>query len=200
MGKKRVLLVLLLATLAVTLLLLLWAWTGGTGEPSGGPSVPFLASTAVLLPTAEEALGPAREAAQGWQPDVRLVGVSASWNRASRETLLAGPKGWSFLFYSPTAGEIRYVGVGPEGAALGRQFPAPTPPETLEGWQFPAADVLLVFLASGGERYLRERPAAAVHIRLEAESGQAIWTVLAVEGDKEPFVLRIDAVTGEPMP
>ncbi|MFN3761981.1 MAG: hypothetical protein ACK4WK_02115 [Anaerolineae bacterium] len=155
---------------------------------------------AVSLPTAEEALGPAQEAARRWQPDARLVSVSATWSRARRESLLAGPTGWSFVFYSPTAGEIRYVGVGPEGASPGRRFPAPTPPETVEGWQFPAADALLVFLASGGERYLREHPAAAVNLRLGAESGRVVWTILAVEGDKEPLIIRLDARTGERFP
>ncbi|MGC8947109.1 MAG: hypothetical protein ACP5N6_13245 [Anaerolineae bacterium] len=195
MGTKRILTVLLVAMLAVTLFLLLWAWTGGPVAPS--PTAP-----AAPLPTAEEALGSAKEAAHQWRSDAQLVSVSATWNRARRETLLAGPTGWSFVFYSPSAGEIRYVGVGPEGASLGRGFPANTPPETLveEAWRFRAADVLLFFLASGGERYLRDHPAAAVNLRLGAESGQTVWTVLAVEGDKEPFILRLDARTGERLP
>lgn len=196
MKTRRVLIVLLVATLGVTGAMALWAWTAG---PDGGsPTAPVVPSPRV--PTAEEALRPAKEAARGWQGDAQLVGVSASWSRARRETLLAGPTGWSFLFYSPAAGEIRYVGVDGGGAALGRQFPAPTPPETLEGWQFPAADALLVFLASGGEQYLRERPGAAVHIHLGAESGRAVWTILAVEGAQEPFVVRLDARTGERLP
>lgn len=196
MGTRRILLVLLVATLAVTFVLLLWVWMA---PPASVPPT-ISAPPAPAIPTAEEALGPAKEAARGWQGDARLVGVSASWSRARRETLLAGPNGWSFLFYSPAAGEIRYVGVDGGGASLGRQFPAPTPPETLEGWRFPAADALLVFLASGGERYLRERPGAAVHIHLGAESGRAVWTVLAVEGNKEPFIVRLDALTGERLP
>lgn len=202
MGTKRILIVLLVAVLAVTLILLLWAWTGGPGGSSGGPAAPSLASPAAPLPTAEEALGLAKEAALGWQPDVRLVSVSATWSRARRETLLAGPTGWSFAFYSPSAGEIQYVGVGPEGASLGRRFPAPTPPETVEegNWRFTAADALLFFLASGGEGYLRDHPAAAINIRLGVEAGQVVWTILAVEGDKEPFVLRLDARTGERLP
>lgn len=196
MGTRRILLALLVATLAVMLVLLLWVWMA---RPANVPPT-VSAPPAPAIPTAEEALGPAKEAALGWQGDAQLVGVSASWSRARRETLLAGPNGWSFLFYSPAAGEIRYVGVDEGGAALGRQFPAPTPPETLEGWRFPAADALLVFLASGGERYLRERPGAAVHIHLGAESGRAVWTVLAVEGNKEPFIVRLDALTGERLP
>jgi hypothetical protein len=198
---RQTLVLLLVATLAVTLLLLLWAWTGGPGGGSGG-LVPSPASPAASLPTAEEALGPAKEAARRWQPDAQLVGVSATWSRARRESLLAGPGGWSFLFYSSAAGEIRYVGVGPAGASLDRSFPAPTPPETVpeEKWRFAAADALLFFLASGGERYLRDHPSAAVNLRLGAEAGRAVWTVLAVEGDKEPFIVRIDASTGERLP
>lgn len=202
MATKRTLAILVVATLAVTLILLLWAWTGGPGGSPSGLAAPSPASPAASLPAAEEALGPAREAALRWQSDARLVSVSATWSRARRETLLAGPTGWSFVFYSPSAGEIQYVGVGPEGASLGRRFPAPTPPETVEegDWRFPAADVLLFFLASGGEEYLRDHPAAAVNLRLGRESGQIVWTVLAVEGNKEPFILRLDARTGERLP
>lgn len=196
MKTRRVLIVLLVATLGVTGVMAVWAWTARPGAVS--PTVPAGPSPAV--PTAEEALSLAQEAARGWQGDAQLVGVSASWSRARRETLLAGPTGWSFVFYSPAAGEVRYVGVDGGGATLGRQFPAPTPPETLEGWRFPAADALLVFLASGGERYLRERPGAAVHIHLGAESGRAVWTVLAVEGTQEPFFVCLDALTGERLP
>jgi len=202
MRTRQILIVLLVATLAVTLLLLLWAWTGGPGGGSGGPISPSPASPSAPLPTAEEALGLAKEAARRWQMDAQLVGVSATWSRARRENLLAGPSGWSFVFYSPAAGEIQYVGVGSEGASLGRRFPAPTPLETVpeEKWQFAAADALLFFLASGGERYLRDHPSAAVNLRLGAEAGRAVWTVLAVEGDKEPFIVRIDASTGERLP
>ena len=202
MKTRRILIVLLVITLAVTALLAIWAWTGGPGGGSGGPVPPPMASPAAPLPTAEEALGPAKEAARRWQPDAQLVSVSASWSRARRENLLAGPGGWSFLFYSSIAGEIRFVGVGPDGASLGRSFPAPNPPETLpeEKWRFAAADALLFFLASGGERYLRNHPSAAVNLRLGAEEGRAVWTVLAIEEDKEPIIVRIDANTGERLP
>lgn len=197
MGTRRILIILLVATLGVTGVMVLWA---GTARPTAvSPTVSTVPSSAV--PTAEEALRPAKEAALGWRSDARLVGVSATWSRARRESLLAGPTGWSFVFYSPSAGEILYVGVGPEGASLGRRFPAPVPPETIEeNWRFAAADALLVFLASGGEKYLRNHPAAAVNLRLGRESGQIVWTVLAVEGNKEPFILRLDARTGERLP
>ncbi len=197
MSRKRILVVLLVAALAVTFIMLLWAWTGGTGGSPAGPATP---STTAPLPTAEEALGPAQEAARRWQADAWLASVSATWSRASRESLLAGPAGWSFVFYSPTAGEIRYIGVGPEGASPGRRFPAPTPPERVEEWRLLATDALLAFLASGGERYLQEHPTAAVNLRLEAESGRVVWTILAVEGGAEPFTLRLDARTGERLP
>jgi hypothetical protein len=202
MGTRRILIVLLVATLAVTLILLLWAWTGGHpgGSPGGLAASPSVYPTTSPL-TAEEALGPAKEAALRWRSDARLVSVSATWNRASRESLLAGPAGWSFVFYSPSAGEIQYVGVGPKGASLSRSFPAPTPPETVEeDWRFLAADALLFFLASRGEQYLRDHPAAAVHLRLGVESGHMVWTILAVEGEKEPFILRLNAHTGERLP
>lgn len=173
----------------------LWAWTAG---PDGGsPTAPVVPSPRV--PTAEEALRSAKETALRWRSDVRLVSVSATWSRARRESLLAGPSGWSFAFYSPSAGEIQYVGVGPDGASLGRRFPAPIPPETVEegDWRLSAADAVLFFLASGGEKYLRDHPAAAVNLWLGRESGQTVWTILAVEEDKEPFILRVDARTGK---
>ncbi|MCX8067461.1 MAG: hypothetical protein N3B68_06540 [Anaerolineae bacterium] len=198
MGIKRILLVLLVATLAVTGVMAVWAWIVGPGETL--PTAAVLPSPTV--PTAEEALGPAKKAALEWRSDARLVSVSAAWSGARREALLAGPSGWTFLFYSPSAGEIQYVGVGPEGASLGRRFPAPTPPETVEeeDWRLQAADALLLFLVSGGEQYLRDHPAASVSLRLGVEAGRAVWTILAVEETKEPLILRLDARTGERLP
>lgn len=195
---KRVLVALLGMTLALTGVMAIWAWMVSPGDTL----LTVTASPTPAVPTAEEALRSAKEVALGWRSDARLVSVSATWGWARRESLLAGPTGWSFVFYSPSAGEIQYVGVGPEGASLDRRFPAPIPPETVEegDWRFQAADALLLFLVSGGEQYLRDHPAASVSLRLGVEAGRVVWTILAVEGDKEPLILRVDARTGERLP
>lgn len=196
-GRGARLLVLGLAVVvmfAALVLLGLWAQSA----PPTTPPPPTEATQTTL--TAQQAYVQARAVAQGWQADARLSGISASWPRASVESMLAGQNGWSLDFYSPSTGEIQYISVDAGAAHLTRRRAAPTAPRIIDeaAWQVSAEDAVLYFLANGGDRFLREQGGITAHIHLAVEDdGRLVWTVAAVRGDGSTLVVAIDATSGE---
>lgn len=195
-GRGARLLVLGLAVVvmfAALILLGLWA-------QSAPPATPPPTEAAQATLTAQQAYVQARAAAQNWQADARLSGISASWPRASVESLLAGQSGWALDFYSPSTGEMQYISVDAGSARLTRRRAVPVAPRLIDeaAWQVSAEDAVLYFLANGGDRFLRGQGGITAHIHLAVEEdGRLVWTVAAVRRDGNALVVAIDATSGE---
>jgi hypothetical protein len=180
---------------ALNLLIIGGMWLLSSGAGSGGKS----SSTRIgEVPTLEQAYQQALKAAQDWQADAQVVGVSTAWRLASGDELSLYRPAWSFSFYSPTAGQVQIVGTDPRGALPGPQQPAPVAPQPVAAdWGLDSDTLLLTFLGHGGEGFLGAHPDANIHAQLRAEGPDgALWTITAVDlVTGQSLMVGVDALT-----
>lgn len=133
-----------------------------------------------------------------WQPDAQLVGVSTSWQLASGDQLTLHRATWAFKFYSPAARRLRMVTVGPEGALAPREVPVQTAPAPVEAdWGLDSDDLLLTFIASGGEQFIKQHALASIHFQLKrTDAGQSIWYMAAIDPvTRDSHSVSVDALS-----
>jgi hypothetical protein len=138
--------------------------------------------------------------ALGWQADAQLVGVTASWQVASGESLTLNRSSWAFQFYSPTAEKLSVVTADHSGANPGRMQPINRAPEAvMPDLDLDSDELLLTFLGVGGQDFVNNHPQANIHLQLKAEpTGRALWYVTAVDPVvRQSMMVAIDAHSRE---
>ena len=174
---------------------------GRGAEPAiaTGPVVATGPTRAPPLPLAEaEAL--AREWAAGWQADAQLVGATSGWETGGADGTTRYQTDWTFRYHSAAAGALQVVMVDGQGASAAGQLPARGAPVAVEAdWEFVAEDMLLTFLAHGGQGFLRDHPQADVRLQLSGrEGGRATWYVSAIDpAAGASLQVKIDALSRE---
>jgi len=164
---------------------------GGLSGPADADShVPF---------TAREGLDPARDAAQSWASDARLVYLE------NDEVLSPAGKAnrWGYLFYSESKGTSRGYsirdGVILEAADLGFDFEAPPLPDS---W-VDSAGVLATAEKKAGRKFRDDhggRLAAMLLIRgalHEEKPDASTWAVVYTAGDTPALVVVVNAADGK---
>jgi hypothetical protein len=121
--------------------------------------------------------------AGSWQPDAQLVGATTSWRLTAGDRLTLSRPAWSFSFYSPAASQVQIVTVTQEGAQAGRTTPVNVAPVPVEAnWSLDSSDLLLTFMACGGEDFLKSHSHVNIHFQLKSEdAGQSIWYMTAID-------------------
>lgn len=133
-----------------------------------------------------------------WQPDVRVVGATTSWQLAAGDHLTLDRPAWSFSFYSPTVEQVQMLTVDQRGAQAVAFQPVHTPPQhVLADWGVNCDDLLLTFLSYGGKGFLSAYPNANIHLQLKSgEANRPIWYVTAVDPvARQSWIVGIDAQT-----
>jgi hypothetical protein len=197
-GKRNWVLMFPVAGLGVGyLLLLVYLFVGrvlGLQAATAVPSTPTPVGVELW-----EAYGQARAAAQAQAVDAQPVSASARWQVASQEALLDGAGCWTFVFYAPSSGHALDVVVNAGVGRVVNQTRVWVAPGSLaEGaWQAGPRDIMLVFLAYGGQAFLDGHPQAVVDLHLaEGDQGGPVWTIVALDpGDGGLFSSLIDAGT-----
>jgi len=143
----------------------------------------------------EAALGVAR----GYAEDAQIISASTSWHDTNRETLLAGASAWSFVFYAPTDRQALDIVVDSGGASLVKATRVwEVPPLITRGaWHSELKEVVLVFLAYGGEEFLAAHPHAQTDLHLGPDSeGRTVWSIVAFDNKEKALCsVTIDAAT-----
>jgi hypothetical protein len=142
----------------------------------------------------------AEKSASRWQPDAQLVGVTTWWHLSGNDALTLYRPAWSFSFYSPATHEVQVVKVDREGAQAVRESRVGVAPAPVEAdWAFDSNDLLLTFMAYGGEDFLGEHASANIHFRLSGqEGGRSIWYLSAIDPvSRQSFTLSVDALSRE---
>jgi hypothetical protein len=136
--------------------------------------------------------------ALSWQPDVQLVGATASWQLASGERLTLSRPAWSFSFYSPSTRQIQIVTVDRNGAQAGPLQRVDTAPQYVSlDWNLDGDDLLLTFLSHGGNEFIGAHPKANIHLQLKGEDqARSTWYVIAVDpAARQSLIVGIDALS-----
>ena len=193
-GQGAVLLVLIVAIAGVYVLVALAL--RGRGAASSGP-----VQTARPAPVAlSEAQVQAGEWAAGWQADAQLVGVTGGWQAGGSDGATLYPSAWTFSYYSAGAGSVQIVTVEQDGTSALRQMPAHQAPVAVEAdWGFVSEDMLLTFVAHGGQAFLADHPQASLRAQLSGrEGGRSIWYVSAIDPVAGASLqVKIDALSRE---
>ena len=167
------------------------------GRTKPAPPVVRTGSAPVPLPEAHDrAMG----FALGWQADATLVGVTGGWDLNGPDAAASEQSEWVFRYYSPSAKALQIVLVAIEGTSALHQVPVHEAPLPVEAdWQFLGGDMLLTFLAYGGEAFLADHAQASLRVQLSArESGRSIWYVSAIDAASgTSFQVQIDALSRE---
>jgi len=196
-GPKRGILIALLILLAAGVygaLIMLLVQRSSDDGPSEASSGPFA--------TALDGYPIAVEQAQNWRADAEPINVSASWRLPTKEMLRNGSPTWTYLFFSPSAGEAYRVEVNQEGTEGFPESSISSVSNTIDTdqWLIDSRDAILLFLSEGGEQYLREEPVTTVRMRLSPtlSPGSVTWMISALSSTEQTNrSFLIDAMTGE---
>jgi len=189
--------VLLLAGMGVAILVIYFALGSLllTRKPAAGAVEFAQAVEPKVLATAYQQ---AADLAAGWQPDAQLVSASTSWQLASGDRLTLHRPTWTFSYYSPSAGQVQMITVSGAGAELSRRTRADKAPAPVTAdWSLDSDDLLLTFMANGGEAFLKLYSFVNIHAQLWADkAGRSIWYVSAVDPvARESLTIGIDALS-----
>ena len=152
--------------------------------------------------TLDRARSVATDLAVGSRADAYLVGATATWRLAGGDRLTLYRPAWAFRFYSPSAHRVQVVTVDQDGGRVERSVPVHTPPQRVDAdWSLGAGDLLLIWMAHGGEEFMRDNAHVNIHCQLTAEGGRPIWQVIALDpATRRSLVVRIDALTRQVEP
>ena len=168
------------------------------GPPTPAPTytVAFTQVTALGLYPAAEGL------ARAWQPDARLVSLSATW-RETGVNLVGQPTEWNYRFYSPAGLRYYLVTVAPGGQAQGiehaRPVDMPPPLVPVEAWSVDSVGALSTWLDYGGGAMLSAKPGIEVSAQLNVPSqgGEPVWAVVGYDTLYNDYLtVVIDAGSG----
>jgi hypothetical protein len=193
-GQGAALIVLIVAIAGVYVLIALAL--RGRGAASSGPVQPAGPAPVAL----SEAQARAREWAAGWQADAQLVGVTGGWQLDGVDGARLYPSAWTFSYYSAGAGSVQIVTVEQDGTSALRQMPVPQRPVPVEAdWGFVSEDMLLTFMAHGGQGFLDDHPQASLRAQLSGrEGGRSIWYLSAIDpAAGASLQVQIDALSRE---
>jgi len=166
-----------------------------TRKPAAGAVEFAQAAEPKVLATAYQQ---AADLAAGWQADAQLVSAGTSWQLASGDRLTLHRPTWTFSYYSPSAGQVQMITAGGEGAELSRRTRADKAPAPVTAdWSLDSDDLLLTFMANGGEAFLKGHSFVNIHAQLRAdETGRSIWYLSAVDPvARESLTVGIDALS-----
>jgi hypothetical protein len=195
-GQKGILVVLALVTLVVYGILAMFI---ARVQPWGAPAP---AAHAAVAASARPGLQGAHERAHawavGWQRDAQLVGAAARWQLTGGETLAPDRASWSFSFYSPAAQQVQVLTADGTVARPVRQVPVKQAPVPVQAdWGLDSRDLVVIFMAHGGEPFLRQHAHVSVHFRLSGQdAGRPIWYLAAIAPEaRQSFMVGVDALT-----
>jgi hypothetical protein len=164
-----------------------------------GPTVAAVPTRPVPVPLSE-ASAKAGEWAVGWQADAQLVGVTSGWQAGGPSGATLYQSEWTFSYYSAAAGALQIVMVDRQGVSPMQQLPARQAPAPVEAdWSFTSDDMLLTFMAHGGQAFLDDHPRASLRLQLSArEGGRPAWYLSAIDPQAGTSLqVRIDALSRE---
>jgi hypothetical protein len=136
--------------------------------------------------------------AVGWQPDAQLVGTVTRWQLTASDPSMPYRPAWSFSFYSPAAGQVQTITVDPAGVQPVRQVSVSKAPVPVEAdWSLDSGDLLLTFMAHGGEEFVRERAHVNLHFCLSGQNGERpVWYLSAIDPEaRQSFGIGVDALS-----
>jgi hypothetical protein len=193
-GQGTILVVLVLAIAGVYALVALML----RGRDAG-PTIATAPTRPAPVPLSE-ASAKAREWAAAWQADAQLVGVTSGWQAAGPDGATLYQSEWTFSYYSAAAGLLQIVMVDRQGVRTMQQLPARQAPAPVEAdWSFTSDDMLLTFMAHGGQAFLDDHPRASLRLQLSArEGGSPAWYLSAIDPQVGASLqVRIDALSRE---
>jgi hypothetical protein len=147
-----------------------------------------------------EASVQAGEWAARWQGDAQLTGVTSGWQAGGPDGATLYQLEWTFSYYSATAGVLRLVMVDRQGAHAMQQLPVRQAPAPVEAdWNYDSEDMLLTFMAHGGQAFLEDHSQASVRLQLSGrEGGRPAWYVSAIDPQAGASLqVKIDAMSRE---
>lgn len=197
LGRQRVwLLIGLGVVVAFVYGVLAAALLGRRGRPVPTAPVTGMREALALSAAHEQALA----LAASWQADAQLVGVTTSWLLAAGDRLTMYRPAWSFRFFSAAAGQVQILTVNERGAQALQQIPIRGSPAAVEAdWSLGSEDLMMTFLASGGEAFLQSHGQANIHFSLERDGeGRSMWSLIALDpAARESLIVGVDALSHE---
>lgn len=206
-----VLVLLLLVVAAVSLIF----WFGADGRASGPPanSATTLAQRAAEIAptsvfegeTAKVAYARAQQTAVSWQPDARLLNLSATWPQGTdAQQLRQGETSWGFTFYSAAMRQIAVISVVEDRATVVSQGTHNQAGPLLEasGWNLDSHEAIEAMLAQGGDHFLTNEGVSTMMMMLTTDDnegdGRMEWQVNLISlKNGRALSMRIDATSGE---
>lgn len=174
--------------------------------PMAVDGIPAEGIVASDVPEGQPALisfGRAHGRALTWQQDASLLTASATWPIVnSPADLQDGRANWNFVFYSPTQNTAVSSTVIGEQVSTSDPYPIfeQLAPLQISGWQVDSDEALVIFLQSGGERFLGNQTDVTLTTQLStiADGQRMHWLVSAFANrNGETLTLVIDATSGE---
>jgi hypothetical protein len=172
------------------------ALLGRRGRPAPTTQVSAMREPLALSAAHERA----RATATTWKPDAQLVGVGTSWLLAAGDRLTMYRPAWTFRFHSPAADQIQILTVNERGAQALQQIPSRGSPAPVEAdWTLGSEELMMTFLATGGEAFLQEHGQANIHFTLERDQeGRSMWSLIALDPvARESLIVGVDALSRE---
>ncbi len=163
------------------------------------PITPVIESDPQL--TLQQAHDQAISLALQWQADAQLVGVSTSWQLAGGDRLTLYRPTWSFSFFSPAQQQMQWIVVDRQSSYVVRTWAARAADLPVKAdWSMDSNDLLLTFLAAGGDDFLKSHSLVNIHMHLQQDPNQdqnrSIWSITALDPQKQQsFTLHIDAIS-----
>ncbi len=207
-----IILVLLLVAVAA-LSLVFWFGNGRTIDGPAANSATVLAQRAnVVAPTsvftgdtAKVAYAKAQLAAVAWQPDAKLLNLSATWPQgANFQDLRQGKTTWGFTFYSSSARQIALISVVEDAVTVVSQGDHTQAAPVLEatGWNLDSHEAIDAMLNQGGRQFMADEGITTLVMMLDADNdtgdGRMEWQVNLISlKNGRALKLLIDATSGE---
>ncbi len=166
-------------------------------EEKLGSAAALQVTTAGSRLTLNRARSVATALATDLQSDAYMVGAATTWRLAAGDRLTLYRPAWSFQFYSPSARQLWVVSVDADGGRVERLITTHAPPQRVDAdWSLGAGDLLLIWMAHGGEEFIRQNAHVNIHCQLVREGGRSVWRMIALDpGTRQTLVVRIDAHT-----
>jgi hypothetical protein len=193
----------LLVAAGLVILVVYGVLMGSLAQPKQAPTLRALQPAGEGVTELQVAREQAQARALGWQADARLVGAGTQWQLAGDDRLTLGRPSWSFSYYSPGTGEVQTLTVDQAGTQLVRRVPVRRAPEPVEAdWSLGSDDLLIIFMAYGGEDFVRQHAHANLHFRLSGQEGERpTWYLSAIDPvARQSFMVRVDALSREVVP
>jgi endonuclease/exonuclease/phosphatase (EEP) superfamily protein YafD len=138
-----------------------------------------------------------------WQEDAQLMAVRSTWEQTELNAV-GQPSPWTYRFYSPTARQMFFITITPEGEVLGtlhtEQIFDPPKSIRMEDWVMDSSEALNIWLNYGGATMLAAMPGIQVVAQLKVNSASSplTWTIAGYDQVSQNFLsVFIDARSKE---